>query len=259
MKDMKAIFLGTGTSAGIPIIGCHCSVCASTNPHNRRRRTSLYLEAAGQHIVVDTPPDFREQAIDNRIPRVDAVCFTHAHADHIFGFDDIRRFNTIQDEIIPAYADADTLENLQRVFNYIGTEHVVGFYRPRITFHPIEAPFNIGGVLVTPVKVQHGHATILGFRFDAAGRSLGYVPDCSDMSDAAIDTFRGIDVMILDALRLRPHLTHLTLEDSIALLRQIQAGTSYIIHLCHDLDHEETQAKLPDTMHVSYDGLTLDW
>ncbi|MBL7075978.1 MAG: MBL fold metallo-hydrolase [Kiritimatiellae bacterium] len=256
---MKAIFLGTGTSAGIPIIGCHCPVCASADPHNRRRRTSLYLEAGGKYVLVDTPPDFREQAIEHRLPRIDAVCFTHSHADHIFGFDDIRRFNTIQDEIIPAYADAGTLADLQRIFNYIGTEHVVGFYRPRITFNTIDAPFNIGDVLVTPVEVEHGHNTILGFRFDADGRSLGYVPDCSAMSEAAIDAFRGIDIMILDALRLRPHLTHLTLEDSVALLKQIGAGKSYIIHLCHDLDHEETQAKLPESCFVSYDGLTLEW
>jgi phosphoribosyl 1,2-cyclic phosphate phosphodiesterase len=256
---MKAILLGTGTSAGIPIIGCYCPVCVSDDPRNRRRRTSLYLEAAGKHIVVDTAPDFREQAIAYRLPRVDAVCFTHAHADHIFGFDDIRRYNTIQDQVIPAYGDADTIANLLRVFNYIGTEHVVGHYRPRITFHAVKEPFNVGEILVTPVEVQHGRGTILGFRFDADGRSLGYVPDCSAMTDAAIAAFRGIDVMILDALRLRPHLTHLTLEDSVALLRQIEARTSYIIHLCHDLDHGETQAKLPETMYVSYDGLTLEW
>ena len=123
---MKAIFLGTGTSAGIPIIGCCCPVCVSNDPRNRRRRTSLYLEAAGKHIVVDTAPDFREQALSHRLPRIDAVCFTHAHADHIFGFDDIRRFNTMQDEVIPAYADPNTLDDLLRVFNYIGTEHIVG-------------------------------------------------------------------------------------------------------------------------------------
>jgi len=256
---MKAIFLGTGTSAGIPIIGCCCPVCVSSDRRNRRRRTSLYLEAGGKHIVVDTTPDFREQAIDNQVPRVDAVCFTHAHADHIFGFDDIRRYNTIQDEVIPAYANADTIENLLRVFNYIGTEHVVGHYRPRITFHVVDQPFNVGEILVTPVEVQHGHNTILGFRFDCEGRSIGYAPDCSAMTDAAIEAFRGIDVMILDALRLRPHLTHLTLEDSTALLQQIAARTSYIIHLCHDLDHEETQAKLPESCYVSYDGLTLEW
>ena len=256
---MKATFLGTGTSAGIPIIGCYCPVCASTDPRNRRRRTSLYLEAGGQHIVVDTPPDFREQALEHRLPRVDAVCFTHSHADHIFGFDDIRRYNTIQDQVIPAYASQDTLDDLQRVFNYISTERVTGFYRPRITFHAVSAPFRIGDVLVTPVEVEHGHNTILGYRFDAEGRSLGYAPDCSAMTDAAVEAFRGIDVMILDALRLRPHLTHLTLEDSIALLRRIEAEKSYIIHLCHDLDHEQTQAKLPATMHVSHDGLTLEW
>lgn len=256
---MKAIFLGTGTSAGIPIIGCSCAVCTSSDPRNRRRRTGLYLEADDRHIVIDTPPDFREQALAYRLPRVDAVCFTHSHADHIFGFDDIRRFNTIQDEIIPAYASADTIKDLQRVFDYISTERVVGFYRPRITFHGVADPFDIGTVRVTPVPVEHGHNTILGYRFNADGRSLGYAPDCSAMSDAAITAFHGVDVMILDALRRRPHRTHLTLENSVALLQRIAAARSYIIHLCHDLDHADTQAQLPESFYVSYDGLTLEW
>jgi phosphoribosyl 1,2-cyclic phosphate phosphodiesterase len=259
MQGMKAIFLGTGTSAGVPIIGCCCPVCMSADPRNRRLRTSLYLEAAGKHILVDTPPDFREQALTHRLPRVDAVCFTHAHADHIFGFDDIRRFNTIQDEIIPTYGSADTLANLQRVFNYISTERVPGFYRPRITFHLIEGPFDIGAVRIAPVEVMHGHAAILGFRFDADGRSLGYVPDCSAMSDAAVAAFQGVDVMVLDALRLKPHLTHLTLDDCVALLKRIGATRSYTIHMCHDLDHARTQAVLPEGCFVSYDGLTLAW
>ena len=259
MGRMKATFLGTGTSAGIPIIGCYCPVCSSSDPRNRRLRTSLYLEAGGHHVLVDTPPDFREQALTHRLPRIDAVCFTHSHADHIFGFDDIRRFNTIQDEVIPAYAATDALADLQRIFDYISTERVPGFYRPRITFNPINGPFSVGALHITPVEIMHGHNTILGYRFDADGCSLGYAPDCSAMSDAAIDTFRGMDVMILDALRIKPHLTHLTLADSISLLGEIGAHRSYTIHMCHDLDHAATEAALPENCFVSYDGLVLEW
>ncbi|NQU40801.1 MAG: MBL fold metallo-hydrolase [Lentisphaerae bacterium] len=256
---MKAIFLGTGTSAGIPIIGCDCPVCLSSDSRNRRLRTSLYLVAGDQHILVDTTPDFREQALAHHLPRVDAVCFTHSHADHIFGFDDIRRFNTIQDQVIPAYAAPDTLADLQRVFHYISTERIPGFYRPRIAFNSIDGPFDIGTVQVTPIEVSHGPNMILGYRFDAEGCSLGYVPDCSAMSTEAISQFRHVDVMILDALRKTPHLTHLTLTDSLALLKQIEPKRAYTIHMCHDLEHAETEDSLPENVYVSYDGLTLEW
>ena len=257
-RHMKAIFLGTGTSAGIPIIGCDCAVCTSTDRRNKRLRTSLYVEAGGTHVVVDTTPDFREQALRYRMPRVDAVLFTHSHADHIFGFDEIRRYNTMQDAVIPAYADAAALEDLKRIFDYVGTERVPGFYRPRINFECLDGPLSIGAMSVEPVDVMHGPATILGFRFEHAGRTLGYVPDCSSMSPESVSRFGGVDVMILDALRHRPHKTHLTVTDSIALLARIDAAQSYIVHMCHDLDHAETEATLPDGVKMAYDGLVVE-
>ena len=256
---MRITFLGTGTSSGIPIIGCDCAVCASTDPRNKRRRTSLYVEAGGQHILVDTPPDFREQALAYRLPRVDAVLFTHAHADHILGFDDIRRYNTMQNAVIPAYGSPTTMQDVRRIFDYIGQEDVPGFYRPRIDFRDIAGPFAIGPVRVEALEVEHGPKPASGFRFACEGRTLAYVPDCHAMPTAVEDAVRGVDVMILDALRHRPHKTHLTVRDSVALLQRIGARRSFIVHMCHDLEHDETRRALPPGLDVSYDGLVLEW
>jgi phosphoribosyl 1,2-cyclic phosphate phosphodiesterase len=254
---MRAQLLGTGTSSGVPLIGCDCAVCKSADPRNRRRRTCLHLEAGGVHIQVDTPPDFREQALEYGVEHIDAVLFTHAHADHVFGFDDIRRFNTIQKCVIPAYADASTLADLRRIFDYISTDKIPGFYRPQIDFKVVESPFRVGDVEVTPLPVEHGPKPTFGFRFDADGSSLAYVPDCKSMPEGTIDLIRGVDVMLLDALRYREHMTHMTIDESVALLQQIGAGQSYLVHLCHNVDHASQDAKLPEGINVSYDGMKI--
>lgn len=256
---MKAIFLGTGTSVGIPAIGCTCPVCVSDDPRNKRLRTSLYLQACGTHVVVDTGPDFRMQAITHKIPRVDALVFTHSHADHVLGFDDIRRYNTMQECRIPAYGSADTIADMNRIFDYIHHEHAPGVYRPRIDFHEVSGPFQIGPIRVDPFMVVHAPKTTCGYRFEADGRTLGYFPDCHEMAAGMISRLQGLDVMVLDALRRRPHATHLTLAESVAILEKIGARRSFVIHMCHDLDHEQTEKELPDSMFVSYDGLTLEW
>lgn len=256
---MKVTVLGTGTSVGVPAIGCDCPVCTSTNPRNRRRRCSLYIEAGGVHVVVDTPPDFREQALEYRIPRVDAVLFTHSHADHVFGFDDIRRFNTIQDAIIPAYGSHETIADLKRVFKYVQQERIPGMYRPRVDFRAVSDPFEIGALRIEPLQVDHGPHHTYGYLFACHERSLGYVPDCSGMEDDVVARFKGVQVMILDALRHRPHASHLTLENSLKLLQRIGAGRSYITHMTHEMEHEETQRDMPEWADVSYDGLVLEW
>jgi len=255
---MKILFLGTGTSTGIPVIGCDCKVCKSTDPRNNRLRTSVYISSNEAGILVDASPDLRQQALRYGLRRIDAVVFTHAHADHIFGFDDIRRFNTIQGTIIPAYGMPETISDLRRIFNYVdtGTEKK-GSYRPRIDFVEIKGSFMIGDIKVCPVQVQH-HGMTAGYVFERNSVKIGYFPDCLKMSDDTAAHLQGLDVMILDALRYRPHLTHMTVEESVGLLKRIKAKKSFLIHMCHDLDHSELEKALPEGIGVSYDGLELD-
>jgi len=254
-NDFQIQFLGTGTSVGIPMIGCRCPVCHSTDPRNRRRRTSVYVSAGETRILVDMAPDFREQALTFHVERIDAVVFTHAHADHMFGFDDIRRFNTMQGMAIPVYAQGKTLAEIRRIFTYVGTAPKPGVYRPLADFREVTGAFQVGGVRVLPIPVVHGDGQVCGYRFDWGGRALGVVPDCHRMPDASVDALRGVDLMVLDALRYVPHSTHFTVDESLACLRRIGAPRAYLIHLCHDLDHEILRGELPAGVDVSYDGL----
>jgi len=255
---MNLLFLGTGTSVGIPMIGCHCEVCRSTDPRNTRRRSSLYVSTDETAFVIDTPPDFRQQMLDYRIERCHAVLFTHSHADHIFGFDDIRRFNTIHQRVLPAYAEAETLAGIRHVFSYIDNKPShTGLYRAQIDFIAINGPFAIGDVRITPLKVEHG-AAMTGYLLEHRGAKVGYVPDCTRLPPEAIAQLVGVDVMILDCLRYRVHPAHLNVEQSLAYLAQINAKQSYLIHLCHDVDHATLEAALPPGIRVSYDGLRLD-
>jgi len=239
------------------MIGCHCPVCSSKDPHNKRRRSSLYVRTEKVAFVIDTPPDFRQQVLDFGIERIDAVVFTHAHADHIFGFDDIRRFNTLKGGVIPAYGDSETLEDVQRIFNYIGNQpSPYGLYRPLVDFKEVVGSFQIGDVRLTPLDVQHGRK-MTGYLIEHANVRIGYVPDCHAMPASTVSKVSGANVMILDALRYRPHPSHITVDESLKLLASIGAKTSYLIHLCHDVNHAELEAKLPPNVHVSYDGLKI--
>jgi len=240
------------------VIGCDCAICRSPDLRNRRRRSSLYIEAGGFNIVIDTSLDFREQVLEYRVRRIDAVLITHSHADHIFGLDDIRRFNTIQGESIPVYGTTGTIADLKRIFSYV--DQAVpepGVYRPQIKFLEKKGRFTVGPVTVDSLPVLHGKTETCGYRLEWDGRTLGYVPDCKVMPDSTIGAFKGIDVMILDGLRHRDHPTHLSVESSLNLLARIGAKRSYLTHICHDLDHEETQESLPKTIFLSCDGMTL--
>ncbi len=255
---MKVTFLGTGTSIGVPVIGCDCPVCRSNNPKNKRRRSSVHVETEGLHIQIDTPPDFREQVLAYGILRVDAVLITHSHADHVFGFDDLRRFNTLQGGVIPVYGSESTLDEMRRIFAYAFKPVPAGMYRPQVALHVVAAPLALGRIVVTPVSVNHGGAVMFGYRIDGAGQSLGYVPDCLSMDHEAVAAFAGVDVMVLDALRHTPHVSHAHLKSSLAMLNKIGAARSFLTHMCHDIDHDVVQQTLPAGVELAWDGLVVN-
>jgi phosphoribosyl 1,2-cyclic phosphate phosphodiesterase len=252
---VRVLFLGTGTSHGVPMIGCDCAVCQSTDPHDKRMRASIYLELnGGQAVLVDTTPDLRSQALAHGVTRLDAVLVTHAHADHIMGLDELRRFNHIHRRAIPVYADAPTLSALRRTFEYAFAPDAPGGGVPQLDLHPVDGPFRLGAEPIVPVPIQHGRATILGFRI---GR-FAYLTDCNAIPDASLTLLSGIDTIVLDALRRRPHPTHFTLAEAVDMARRIGARRTYFTHIAHDLGHAATSAELADGMALAYDGLSID-
>lgn len=264
----QILFLGTGTSTGVPMIGCTCPVCRSDDPRNRRLRSSLYLRLGEVRVLIDTAPDLREQAMRHDIRRIDAVLFTHAHADHLFGFDDLRRFNTLQENrSIPAYGVPETLDEVRRIYRYLFGPRQAGLYRANIDLHPVEGLFRVGSLggapdadspAILPVHVVHDDSRTVGFRIDFDGRAIGYAPDCVTLPEASIAQFRGVDVMILDALRYRPHLTHMHLEASLEAIERIHPASAYLTHIGHDIEHATLTRQLPPRVRLAYDGLTVD-
>jgi len=251
---MTLTFLGTGTSSGVPTLGCRCPVCTSSDPRDKRSRPSLWLDYSGRSIVIDTTPDFRSQALRAGIEHLDAVVFTHAHADHVLGLDDVRGFYFRQREPIPIYADAETMRRIQHIFSYIFNGKYPYGGIARLDPHFIEGPFELWGQQWNPVPVLHGQMTGLGFRFG----KVAYVTDFSVIPEASLVLLKDLDVLILDALRHRPHPTHSNLEQSLALVEQLQPRKAYFTHIAHELGHEETNATFPPHVRLAFDGLKLE-
>ena len=256
---MKFRFLGTGTSVGVPQIGCTCPTCTSTDPRDRRRRCGAYVTSGRVAFLIDTPPEMREACLEYDIDRVDAVVLTHAHMDHVAGFDDVRRFNTLNGGVpMRCFAMAETVEAMHRIFPYIGSKpNEQGLFRPMINFVDDES-FDVGPVRVERVRVEHGYPCC-GYVLADAGRRLGYVSDCHELSGEALAKFAGVDVMVLNCLREREHPTHLNLAEAREYADRIGAKRTYLIHMCHDLSHADWLRRLEGTsIEPAYDGLEVE-
>jgi len=256
---MRVTVLGCGTSSGVPMIGCDCAVCRSSDPRNKRRRCSILLEVEGQKILFDTGPDLRQQCLDAGIDWLDAVVFTHAHADHLHGLDDLRAINNIVGAPLPAHAHHDVIERIQARFPYaFGTgQHGVGkFWRPEILPMPFtgEMPFKIGSVELLPLRHGHGRSVVWGFRI---GR-FAYSTDADDLDDAYLTALDGVDVWIVDALRDNPHPSHSHLVRTLGWIERVRPARAYLTHMNHEVDYASWQAKLPQGVAPAHDGLVIE-
>ena len=258
MPSLEITFLGTGTSHGIPVIGCSCPVCLSADPRDQRTRTSLLVKAPDRHFIIDTPPDFRSQCLREEVLRIDAALITHAHTDHVMGFDDMRRFCEIQDREMPVHASETTMEGLRGMFRYAFDEPRPWKNYLRLAPSLIRGPFSIGETHIVPVDLPHGRFTTTGFVFSRGGKKLlAYYTDCASVPLEAIDAARGVEVLVLDALRERPHPTHMNIAQALDAASVIAPGACYFTHLCHDVSHAGLEAALPSGRFVAHDGLTL--
>jgi phosphoribosyl 1,2-cyclic phosphate phosphodiesterase len=250
----KITVLGSGTSVGVPTVGCHCAVCTSTDPRDNRLRPSILVSYEDRNVLIDTTPDFRAQALRARIEHVDAVLFTHSHADHILGLDDLRPYNFRQKERIPIYAAPDTMETIRRVYQYIFDGVKRESNVPQLITHLIDgSPLDLFGSEFRPVPILHGRTPIYGYRFGAAA----YLTDHSEIPESSMELLCGLDVLFLDALRYKPHPTHSTVDRSLHTVEKLKPRRAFFTHISHDLAHERAESLLPPNVKLAYDGLEI--
>ncbi len=253
---MKITFLGTGTSQGVPVIGCPCTVCLSSDKRDNRLRSSILVQTDKVHFVIDTGPDFRQQMLRAKVNRLDAVLYTHAHKDHIAGMDDIRAFNFLQKRPMDMYATPEVQDALRREFHYVFTDFKYPGV-PEIELLPLEnEPFNLQGENIVPIEVMHYKLPVLGFRI----RDFVYITDANAIADVELEKLKGADTVVLNALRKEAHISHFTLEEAINMARRIGARQTYFTHISHQLGlHNAINAELPDSMDLAFDGLVLEF
>ena len=252
---MKVILLGTGTSQGVPVIGCTCETCTSKNPKDKRLRTSAYIETEGKKILIDTSVDFRQQMLANRITDIDAVLYTHHHVDHIFGMDDLRQYTQRHNKFIDLYAGKSTMKELKITFRYVMDEELIRHKSvPLVRFNEIQnRPFMIGNVEVVPIKVSHGNIKIFGFRIN----DFAYITDSSAIAPEEMKKLTGLKALVLNALRIRPHPTHFSLQEAVEVALSVKPKMTYLTHVTHDLLHDRINAALPKGIELGYDNLKL--
>lgn len=260
MSDFSLTFLGTGTSVGVPMIGCDCETCRSTDPRDKRLRSSVWIQTPEMAWVVDTGPDFRTQCLRAGIRHLDAALFTHPHMDHLTGFDELRRFTIPADVFMPVYALPSCLEVLERMFLYAfnGENRYRGYLKPFPK--PVHGPFHLGETLVTPLPVLHGKVECIGYLFSRSGCKLcAYIPDAKVLTTAALEALQGVDTLIIDALRHTEHPTHLSFAESLAVQEQVRPRRTYFTHIQCEILHAREEPRLPQRVHIAYDGLVLTW
>lgn len=256
---MRLTLLGTGTSMGIPQIGCSCAVCRSDDPHDRRTRSGAVVDTGNGRILIDTPPELRLQLLAAGIDRIDAVLYTHLHADHVHGIDDLRSFSQLQRTTLPLHGPGETLRHIDSAFRYIFDNDVIpveGTSKPRLALHALRAgtTHDIAGAAVTAMAFSHGPTTVFGYRIGA----LGYVTDVKRVEESERATLRGVEVLVLSALWWRPHPTHLSIDEAIETARDIGASRTILTHLTHETGHRELARRLPPGIEPGHDGMTVE-
>ena len=252
---LRLTVLGSGTSVGVPSIGCHCSVCTSSDPRDNRMRPSVWIEYQGTSVVIDTTPDFRTQALRAAMPRLDAILITHPHADHVMGLDDVRPFNFRQGAVIPLYGSDESIAAVRRCFPYVFEAADSESTRPKLSTHILqeETPFDLHGVKVQPILLHHGKGRVFGYRFG----KLAYLTDHSEIPAQSMAKLKGLDVLFLDALRYKPHPTHSSVQQSLEIVKALEPKHTYFTHICHDLEHERAESLLPTHVRLAFDGLEV--
>ena len=253
---MRLLFLGSGTSHGVPVIGCDCEVCRSDDQRNKRTRASALVHLGKKTILIDTATELRQQVLRHDVRRVDAILFTHPHADHIHGIDDIRMFSAMQKAFIPAFANDYTIEQIKKRCYYIfgDTDFRLGWGIPRIDLRPIEGPTEICGTVVTPIPLAHGRCPVLGYRIGG----LAYLTDFKEPAEDSWSLLERLDTLVVDALRHKSHPTHLSVSEALEFVERVKPRRAYLTHIAHDLDHAATEAALPPHVRLAYDGLEIE-